>query len=1234
MNGLTESFLSGFAGHELSVRLTAMLLHFLWQGAAIGVVTAATVWLFRNRSAQLRYVTYLTGLALMATASLVTFAMTDSASALSSDTNAPDGDSSVSRVTPIGETGLDSSVRPAAGDGEQTSPAVTTGLQTPTGQQSAFDPAVADSVAIEPPETGAARNTGSRASVASDLNTDVESFWFSGFDAGLIAPYASVTYLMGLLVMLAKFAHGVWCSRRWVRLAVPVEDSMIMAVFDESVKTLGLRFRPVLAWSEEAAVPVVCGVLRPVILLPVYLMTGLEAGQLHALLCHELSHIRRLDPLVNLLQRVVETLLFFHPVVWWVSRRVSAERENCCDDSVVTAGADPVAYAATLLRVSELFVATQRGASGTAYTVAMTGGQKPSEMKRRILRLVEAPVERRLQPGQTGGLMVLLCVTLALVVGLLQANAQQPDGRSDPSDLEAPATAVPDGDDEPRAAENRDAARAARERRLEEVRGKGQAAFRAGDYEQMIAVYRGLAESDDGTLDDVLWMAHGYHLNEQWTEAGAAFQQAIRQFDRDDQKFEQEIRQIDRDLKSGRTNDDGFSRGGPGLEGRKRYLEHQQESLHTRWPQLILMTGLLERDQLHDAQAAIATLKQGTRFCPTVARDLNELALDAQYALAGKKLKPTHRSPSEPLYSVATVRELAITYDAVGETAAALDCWCRVRLCSLCYRIAHAYVEREHLLSLLSRVSADEQQDYHRVVEANPGDYAERVQREMVWDPVPADRRSPFTATMLPELRLISFGPGHGSMVRMKDGRFLLAGVGGDWRQSRIVLSSSADGTTWDAGWEFAHNSIFKMRAPSLAIDDDGTIWMLFLSKRLDLNRSSSSPYRLWLTSSRDGKQWDKLRPVAPDRTSQYQHSAHLTRDHAGRFWIFHNGSYAGGETPDDLGEWHQLPFELENEPGGPDHMHATFDPNGICHLVFDTFGFAIHYTRSSDMRTWSKPVTIERKREGSNVELPQLIIRSGQAILLNETTKGLWGRPVDLDAELGPVFGEPRHLVDHRVCVNGGRALIDRNTVYLPSGRGYTPAMLTVPADKLFAAVRPQTADQARAERVPIRELAEGFAAATSAWELHEVSEQPDVVAGGHRGYRIVLRTTWKHYTNPVQQVESADPDPGPFELRHNDLEFVVFPTSDKKLPADLRSRIPWRKSNSSWHTRDVWIGEGDGYAWFTRSTIHMQDYVRASQHLKGGDDRLQLLTDGLSVVDDNGSTSNYVSVSNLPLW
>ncbi len=136
----------------------------------------------------------------------------------------------------------------------------------------------------------------------------------------------------------------------------------------------------VLLESCLAEVPVVIGYLRPVILMPVGLLVGLPAGQVESILLHELAHIKRHDYLVNLMQIVVESLVFYHPAVWWISGVMRAERENCCDDLVVATQGDAFAYAAALTALEQ-----NRGTVRDA-VLAATGGSLVKRVRRLLIQ--------------------------------------------------------------------------------------------------------------------------------------------------------------------------------------------------------------------------------------------------------------------------------------------------------------------------------------------------------------------------------------------------------------------------------------------------------------------------------------------------------------------------------------------------------------------------------------------------------------------------------------------------------------------------------------------------------------------------------------------------------------------------------------------------------------------------------------------------------------------------------
>jgi beta-lactamase regulating signal transducer with metallopeptidase domain len=117
--------------------------------------------------------------------------------------------------------------------------------------------------------------------------------------------------------------------------------------------------------STVAESPSVIGWLRPVILLPAATLAGLEPEQLQAVLAHEIAHIRRHDYLVNLAQTMVETMLFYHPAVWWASARIRHERELCCDDAAVAVCGDAISYARALTSLERQRVTTPRLALGS-----------------------------------------------------------------------------------------------------------------------------------------------------------------------------------------------------------------------------------------------------------------------------------------------------------------------------------------------------------------------------------------------------------------------------------------------------------------------------------------------------------------------------------------------------------------------------------------------------------------------------------------------------------------------------------------------------------------------------------------------------------------------------------------------------------------------------------------------------------------------------------------------------
>jgi len=194
-------------------------------------------------------------------------------------------------------------------------------------------------------------------------------------------PWFVALWSIGVMLLSLRFLGGVVVTRRLKNTqTIPVTAWLQNRVTEISAE---LRIsKPVLILqSLLVEVPTVIGWLRPVILLPASALAGLTPQQLESLLVHELAHIRRHDYLVNLLQTTVETLLFYHPAVWWVSQQVREEREHCCDDLAVAVCGDVLTYARALAELEQIRTVSPQLA------VAANGGS----LLRRIQRLIGSP---------------------------------------------------------------------------------------------------------------------------------------------------------------------------------------------------------------------------------------------------------------------------------------------------------------------------------------------------------------------------------------------------------------------------------------------------------------------------------------------------------------------------------------------------------------------------------------------------------------------------------------------------------------------------------------------------------------------------------------------------------------------------------------------------------------------------------------------------------------------------
>jgi bla regulator protein blaR1 len=207
-------------------------------------------------------------------------------------------------------------------------------------------------------------------------------------------------WLLGVAVMSVRLLLGWHYILTLRRSADRLAASHLEPLLERLKHQLRVTRRVQIAVSRKVCSPVVVGWLKPMILFPPALINHLPIQQIEMVLAHELAHIRRHDHLINLIQTTVETLLFYHPVVAWVSRRIRIERENACDDLAVDATRNRLAYVEMLATLEQL------RHPGTRLALAIHDGQ----ILGRIRRLVE-----QARPARQKGLTIpaLLLITLA-----------------------------------------------------------------------------------------------------------------------------------------------------------------------------------------------------------------------------------------------------------------------------------------------------------------------------------------------------------------------------------------------------------------------------------------------------------------------------------------------------------------------------------------------------------------------------------------------------------------------------------------------------------------------------------------------------------------------------------------------------------------------------------------------------------------------------------------------------
>ena len=219
-------------------------------------------------------------------------------------------------------------------------------------------------------------------------------------------------WLLGVALFSLRLLGSMLQIERWRRHDARPAEAELSERVRALAGRLGISRAVTVLVTERASVPGAWGLFRPALMVPISLVTGLPPTEVEAILLHELAHIRRHDFAINVLQGIVETVLFYHPATWWISSLVRREREYCCDDLVVAALGDPLPYARALLSLEERRHALPYPA------LSARGGH----LMNRIQRLLARPAApSRLFP--TASAVATLGLVAAVLGAAIQAQA-------------------------------------------------------------------------------------------------------------------------------------------------------------------------------------------------------------------------------------------------------------------------------------------------------------------------------------------------------------------------------------------------------------------------------------------------------------------------------------------------------------------------------------------------------------------------------------------------------------------------------------------------------------------------------------------------------------------------------------------------------------------------------------------------------------------------------------------
>lgn len=237
-----------------------------------------------------------------------------------------------------------------------------------------------------------------------------------------LLPSFMLIWMLGAILFNLRLAAGLVYLDRLRKQSAPIVNEWHELLQRVSSK-LAISRKILLAESPSITAPIVIGFLKPMILIPVGMFSGLSASQVETIFMHELMHIRRQDYIINMIQSFIEAIFFFNPFVWMISVAIKREREHCCDDAVIAIHGNPKDYVMALASLEEARLAR--------IPATLSFAENKHHLLNRIKRIMEKSVKTPLRIEKAiPALLIVLGLLCASWISIRTSEHEDHSGKS------------------------------------------------------------------------------------------------------------------------------------------------------------------------------------------------------------------------------------------------------------------------------------------------------------------------------------------------------------------------------------------------------------------------------------------------------------------------------------------------------------------------------------------------------------------------------------------------------------------------------------------------------------------------------------------------------------------------------------------------------------------------------------------------------------------------------------